>query len=1110
MKWLSAALALSLLTPASARAQGGNTGSIGGTVRDPQHLVVPGATVTVTETQSSLTRTVTSGPDGAFDFPGLQPGDYVLKVELAGFDTRQLALKLEVNQRVRTDVILQPAGLQEQVSVVETIPLLHTNDIAIGEVIDQQQVRELPLNGRQFLELSLLVPGVHMSHGAQTGSTSALYWRPGQDSAITISGGRPNANVYLLDGTTNTDPSFNTYVISLPPDSIREFQIQTGTYTAELGGAGTGQVNVVTRSGSRDLRGTGYEYLRNSKFDARLFTSPEELPHFSHNQFGATLGGPLAGRTFYFGAFEGFRMTQGKSDIMSVPMPALRGGDFSGTTPIFDPLTNAPNPAFDPSRPVSPANPQTIRTQFPNNRIPASRLDPVALRVLRDFVPLPNLEGDTNNYSDTRAQKLQNDQINLRIDHSFAGGASIFGRYSLSNEDGFTPENLPGFGAFHDNRVQNLTVTAIQPGAKRFVNEARFGFVRMRLHRYGETANGADLITQLGIPGVGFGGADAFGLPRFDVQGYSPMGDSLLCTPCRYWNNIYQGGDRVTWSQGQHQVKFGGDVRRFVWDMLGFFQNRGYFQLTQGLTSRTSLVDGTGDALASFLLGYPAIAQRQAGTPSMKMRQTSFDVFVQDSWRPVPSLTIDAGLRYEYMQSLHDISKILTNLDFSTGRPVAFVGGQGGYPLGLQFPDKNNWAPRVGAAWAPGSGKQVIRGGYGVFYSYSDMNLWCNQVHNVPLVYPEIRTSTTLTPAITGFGFAPPALGRTLVSFTGMDLQAQTPRIQQASASVERQLTDSTMVQVGYLGAWGRNFDRSRLVNNAQPGPGGVQPRRPFQTISFAPGSELPADTNIVSLTFPVGPINLLESTGKTRYNSGWVLAKRKFTRGLSLLASYTYADSWSNAPAFRSPSMESEVPQDSFHPELEWGPSGCDVRHRFVSSLIYQVPYKTKAGSSGGERWLRGILGDWQIAVIYQAQSGFPFTIGVFGDTANAGSLLNVNPIRANVVPGVSPELPSDQRNADHWFNTAAFVAPPAFTFGTATRNSVVGPGLAKADLSLQREFPIGSRQKIGIRMEAFNVLNRTNYGTPERFVNTPQFGTITETSTSARQIQFAVRASF
>src|SRR5262249_42922180 len=290
-----------------------------------------------------------------------------------------------------------------------------------------------------------------------------------------------------------------------------------------------------------------------------------------------------------------------------------------------------------------------------------------------------------------------------------------------------------------------------------------------------------------------------------------------------------------------------------------------------------------------------------------------FDVFAQDDWRIASTLTINAGLRYEFSEPLHDIHKILTNLDFINGKPYAFVGGQNGYPSGLMFADTNNVAPRVGAAWAPANGRTAVRGGYGVFYSYPDMSLWCNQVHNVPLVFPEIQVSNTLTPAINGFGFAPPVLGRTLVSFTAMELHAQTPMIQQASASVERQITEDMMVQVGYLGAWGRHFDRARLVNNAQPGPGGVQPRRPNQTISFVDGTVLPADVPVASLTFPVGPINLLENTGTSQYNSGWVLAKRKFANGLSFLASYTYARSFNDASAFRSPAMESEVPQDSY-----------------------------------------------------------------------------------------------------------------------------------------------------------------------------------------------------
>ena len=1107
---LAWSLVLLVLSPPVLAAQG-STATLGGVVRDEQNLVVPGATLTLTGTESSFSRTVTSSGDGAFDFPGVLPGEYLLTVELPGFERQRHQVRLEVNQRVRTDIVLRRGGLTQQVDVVQTVPLLHVSDAVVGEVVGQQQVANLPLNGRQFLELALLVPGVHTGHGAQMGDMSPLYWRPGQNSAISIAGARPNSNVYLLDGTVNTDPSFNTFVISLPPDSIREFQIQTGTYTAELG-AGTGQINVVTKSGTFDFKGSIYEYVRNSKFDSPEFTNPDELMPFSQNQFGGTLGGPLGRRFFFFGGYEGLRTTQHMSNIMFVPGSAVRLGDFSGGTPIYDPATNRANPTFNPALPISAANPQFIRTQFPDNKIPLDRINPIALAVLQKHVVQPNRDDPTDNYLDTRAQELKNDAVNMRLDRSWTNGISLFARYSLSNEQGFTPENLPGFGAHHDNRVQNLSVTLVNPTSKRLLTETRFGFARMRLHRFGETANGADLVTQLGIAGVGYGGSDAFGLPRFDIQGYDPIGDSLLCTPCRYWNNNFQIGERVTWSAGAHAVRFGGDARRFVWDMLGFFQNRGYFQFTSPITSRTSLADGTGNPLASFLLGMPALAQRQAGTPSMNMRQTTYDAFIQDDWRVTPSLTLNAGLRYELQTPLRDIHKILTNLDFSKGAPVAFVGGQNGYPAGLVYTDRNNIAPRVGFAWAPGAGRHVIRAGAGIFYAYPDMNLWCNQVHNVPLVFPEIQTNNAATPAINTFGFAPPVLGRTLVGFTAIDTHLQIPRIEQASVSYERQLASHTMMQVGYLGAWGSSLDRSRLVNNAQPGPGGVQPRRPYQTISFVPNTELgplPADVTVQGLTFPVGPINLLESTGKSQYNSFWILGKRAFSAGFSFLASYTFADSLTDAPTFRSPANEAEVPQNSFDPHADWGPSGCDIRHRFVSSVIYKLPISASGGGSRAGRIAHALVGGWQASLIYQWQSGFPFTISVFGDTANAGALLNVNPIRANVVPGVSPELPADQRSADMWFNTAAFSTPAPFTFGTATRNSVWGPSLSKADLALDRAIPLGAAQ-LHFRVEAFNLLNTVNYGTPNRFVNTPQFGTITEAATAARQIQFVFRAMF
>jgi len=1089
------------------------TASVSGLVLDNQRLPVPAATLVIEDPQRGLRRTVASTDTGSFEIAGLQPGEYRLTATLAGFATTELDLRVEVNQRLRIDILLQPKGVAEDVIVRQSPPLLNTANASVGQVVDERQLSQLPLNGRQFLDLSLLVPSVHTSHGASTGSTLPLYWRPGQNSAISVTGGRPSSNAFRLDGTTNTDPSFNTYIVSLPPDAIREFQIETGTYSAELGSAGTGQVNVVTKAGTQELHGTIYNHLRNSAFDARLFTSGDTLPHFDQHQYGGTMGGPLvARRTFFFGSFEGFRSTQGQSMMMSVPPAAWRNGDFSATAPIYDPQTTRPNPSFNPSLPVSPSNPQTIRSQFPGNQIPLDRINPTALRVLRDFVPLPNMDGDVNNYLDTRAQRLQNDQGTLRVDHSWENGLSAFGRYTISKERGFTPENLPGFGTSHDNRVQNATFSVIQPVSSKIVHEMRAGYARMELHRIGEAANGADLISQLGIRGVGFGGPDAYGLPYFNLQGYQPLGDSLLCTPCRYDNQQFQAGDRVTWIAGDHSIKVGADLRYFKWDMLGFFQNRGYFQFTPGFTTETSSNDGTGSAVASFLLGLPVLAQRQAGLPSMNMRQTGVETFVQDDWRATAHLTINFGVRYEYQTPLQDTRKILTNLTWIDGAPWAFVGGQAGYPKGLVYPDRNNFAPRLGMNFNPKGGPYVIRAGYGGFYGYPEMNLWCNQVHNVPLVFPEIQQANNFTPSISGFGFNDPVLGQTLVGFTAIDPHAQTPFIQQASTSVERQVGKSTMVEVGYIGSWGRNLDRSRLVNNAAPSPLPLKPRRPYQTISFVPGSQLPDTWPIASTTFPVGPINLLEFTARSEYHAGYVLIKRKLADGLSFLANYTYSRSMSDSPSFRSAAMESEVPQDSFNLAAEWGPAGCDIRHRYVSSLIYQLPLSAAPPAKGGA-WLRAakwVLGDWQIAVIDQIQSGFPFTISVFGDTANAGALLNVNPVRANVVPGVSPSLPKGQRTADRWFNTSAFVAPPAFTFGNAGRNSMYGPGLWKTDLALQRDFRLSARTRFEFRAEAYNLFNHTNLGTPERFVNTPQFGSVIMAATPARQIQFVGRLKF
>ncbi len=1111
---VAAVFVLMLLLRQSTLWAQGNTASLGGTITDEQSLRLPGVSLTLEGVESGLKRNLTSGTDGTFVFTALPPGEYKLHAEFTGFAVLERRVTLAVNQDARLDFVLSVSSQSETVEVQDTAPLLHPNEASVGQVVENERVSQLPLNGRQFLELSLLVPGVHDSHGAQKGNMNSLYWRPGQSSAISVSGGRPNSNTYLLDGTINTDPSFNTYVISLPPDVIREFQIATGTYSAELGGAGTGQVNVVTKAGTNSIHGSVYEYFRNNHLDEPLFTDPDMLPHFSQNQFGGTAGGPIRkDHTYFFAAYEAFRVSQGQSMIMSVPSLAMRLGDFSGQAPIYDPNSTQPNPSFDRTRPESPSNPQFLRTQFPNNKIPGDRINPAARTILARLIPLPNLEGDFNNLIDNRSQHITNDMGNLRLDHIFGEGAtSVFGRYSGSGERGYTPENLPGFGSFNDNRVQNLSLTTTHLFTEHLIGEFRGGLQRMRLHRYSERANKEDLVNTLGISGVGFGGPEAYGLPLFNIQNYQPFGDSLLCTPCFYWNTLFQVGGKMTWIHGNHSVKFGADIQRFRWNMQGYFQNRGYFQFSPGFTTRTATNDGTGDALASFLLGLPVIASRQAGDPAMRLRQNMTNSFIQDDWRVSDHLTVNLGLRYELRTPLHEVSdRVLSNLSFDTGVPVMNIGGQGGFPLGLAYADKNNLAPRIGIAYSPGDGKWVFRSGYGMFYSYPDMNLWCSQVHNVPLVFPETLQSNNFVPSNFGFGFAPAVLGQTRVAITALDPHAHTAYVQQLSVTIERQLSRSTMLQAGFVSAWAKKLDRARLINNAPPAAGPVQPRRPYQSVSFAPGDDVKANVPIISTTFPVSAMNYLENSASSSYNSGYLLVKRNLSRGLSFVANYTFSKNLTDAPAFRSPAMESEVPQNSYDLRSEWGLAGCDITHRFVTSLIYNLPFSSKGqGISGLAGFAKALVADWQVGLIYSAQSGFPYTVGVFGDTANAGALLNVNPIRADVVPGVSADLPSDQRNTDHWFNTEAFRTPAAFTFGTAGRNTMRGPSLKKADVAMERHFALRETTQLSFRAEFFNLFNRANYDTPERFVNTPQFGTVTMAATPARQIQFALRFQF
>ena len=627
---------------------------------------------------------------------------------------------------------------------------------------------------------------------------------------------------------------------------MQEFKVQTGSYSAEMGGAGGGQINIVTRSGSNKFHGTVYEFLRNGALDASTFDSMGNN-HLVQNNFGASFGGPIAhNKTFFFVNYEGFRHAMAHTMIDTVPTAGgnnrrfqserhqhLQSIELSTQSGLRSHQARQSIQSPSHSRPVSGQRRQQRYSGKPDQ--PGSPGIPVqsrahaqrrhddghghdALRLGHDG--RADRCGRRNRLQQLRGRQERtpfvNDQGTVRIDHMFERGDSLTARYSLSAEHGFTPGEmvsglgslLPGFGSFHDNFSQQGSGAWNRVINPRILNTANITISRLAMHRSSENSDTNDIVSELGIQGVGFGGAGAFGAPFFNVQGFSPMGDNYAATPMKAWDTVIEGRDVLSWQRGRHSLKFGGSYRDYIWPMWGFFQNRGYYQFTNGFTTQTATNDRTGSALASFLLGLPAVKQRQAGIPQMQLRQWYADGFAQDSFQLTHTTTIEMGLRYEYMNPLVDITYTNSNLTFDNGTPSAFIGGQNGFPQGLKYPNTHNFAPRFGISQAIPKYGLVVHSAFGIFYTPVDMNTWCNQRHNVPYVFPETQQSDNFTPAAgivsSHFNFGEPVLGQTTVSFGAMDPKAPSQYIEQWSFSVEKSLGQHTTLESGISGlTWG-------------------------------------------------------------------------------------------------------------------------------------------------------------------------------------------------------------------------------------------------------------------------------------------------------------------
>ncbi len=856
--------------------------SLGGTVSDSSGKAIAGARVEVQEQDTGRKRSALTGSHGEFIVSSLDPGTYRIGVEREGFRQHTQTVQLSVNQEVHLDIPLLPGQRTDQVSVMGTAPLTRTESAAAGGVIDTRTLLGLPLDGRNFYELSLLLPGVVPAARGSAGSVRG-------DFAINVNGGREDANNFVLDGVYNGDPKLNGFAVNPPVDAIREFEVLTSSYNATFGRNAGAQVNVVTKSGTNQFHGTAYEFFRNAALDERNYFAPADssAPRFQRNQFGVSAGGPLVkNRTFIFGDYQGLRGREGITQITNVPTLAERSGDFSRSA----------NP---------PAN-------FPGGQVPGFLQDPTGAAIAALY-PLPNRNVPGQNYISSPLQRDRQDQFDLRLDHSLSPNSAIAARYSFGDRTLFEPFTgptnalIPGFGDTVPRRAQNAMISETHVFTPAFLNEFRAGFDRVALHVTQQNVNN-NLNSKAGLPVISTNARDA-GLTFISAAGYSPIGDESN-NPQRGVTNNYEILDHATWTNGRHLLRFGGGYRILQQNAYRDVQSRGFISFSGLLL---------GNPLAEMLLGYPTTSGVARLDNPQHLRGRNYSAFAEDTYRLRPDLTVTLGLRYEYNTPPVD-AQDRANL-FDTATKTLVPVGKNGFPRGGFDPVRTNFAPRLGLAWSPGGrGSTVVRAGYGIYFDQSSLapseGLYFSPPYFDLRVFFPIQGLYTLSlrdPFPSNFPFGLP------LSATAFQRNLQTPYMQHWNFGVQHQLGRSRLVEAGYVGSKGTRLYGARDINQPHP--------------SLIPNNPRPLPQ--------YGDINLLESRGNSNYNSLQARFEQRLHAGLSALVSYTYAKSIDEGSSFFTSSGDPNFPQDSYNLAAERGRSNFDVRHRMSISYAYDLPFR-------------------------------------------------------------------------------------------------------------------------------------------------------------------------
>ena len=1115
MKRYLSVIASALLLAGSAMAQF-ETAEVLGTVHDPSGATVRGASVTLTNESTGVARKTVSDDSGAYDFFNVPPGRYTIAAELTGFQTfKATNVAVDVNARQRVDITMQLGSVSQVINVSGAAETLETDSSQHDQVINRQQIVELPLNGRNYSDLALLATNVHRS------PLSVLFAANGtpREGAFNANGMRSTYNNFLLDGLDNnayspSNQGYSNQVVQPSPDALAEFRVITSNFSAEYGRVGGAVVNAALRSGTNQYHATVWEFLRNTDLNAVGFTfSPAvfQKPTLQRNQFGATIGGPfIKNKFFFFGDYEGFRQLQRYLNFDTIPSATDRAGVLP--VAVYDPVDHAVYPA--------------------NTPIPVSALNPFAAAVLSGL-PAPNGPGRSNNYEALLLIRDYSDKYDAKIDYTINDKMTSFLRWSQRKDLQYYQPDIPGPSGGNGNGYihaiqQQAAVGYTWSLTPTSLLDARFGFSHVLAGKVPPYLGGPSMEQLYGISGLPTSPNLTGGLNTQSVSGFSQFGRQ---TSNPQFQNPTTFNPKVNYSRivGRHALKMGyefTDIRTEVLDINPLYGADTYAgQFSKPTCAVLHLVtgcsipsDATSYNLADFMFALPSTIQLGNNLVT-NLRQHIHSLYIQDDFRVNAKLTLNLGLRWEFATPIWDRDNLWSNFDPATDTLVRASSGSL-YNRALAHPDYHDFGPRVGFAYSV-TPKTVIRGGYGISYSFFNRPGSAQEGINAPLALFGIKTQS-----IPAGGSLPAGFLTTQNSFTtGIDIPAnfnpilsnidyipadtRWPYTQSWLFSVQQELTHDTFLELAYNGNHSLRLPIIADYNQAYPnqltatcnsaitsGCLGVQQRRPISTF---------------------GPITWLDPAGNNNYNGFSARLEHRFGGGLYFLNSFT----WSKAIGDSEQALENfpgyyvANPQNIRALGNERGPTSYDVEFMNVTSIVYQLPFgRGRRFGSNMNRVLDAALGGWELNTINTANSGVPIDVSYSPSAANDVTGLTNDYrgeafLRPNVGGHAATGLTKGQM-VNNYFAGYTFTTPPAYApFGNVGRDSFRAPGLWQWDLAADKEFAITERARLQFRSEFFNLLNHTNFGLPTAVSTSAAFGTI-RTTYPARQIQFALKLMF